>query len=171
MRQKDYGAGILLSVVGIAFSAASFRLPWRESGYGWFGSPGLVPLILAVLLVCIGVRLMYRSRKDDAFYRKMDERTEPCFCEEDDEVPVFAEAARPAWMEKEYLRALLTGVLCAGYVLSLGKVPYMLATALFISVFILVFRGGSFFYSVVIGATTSVSVWFVFFKIFAVFLP
>ncbi|MGD9821937.1 MAG: tripartite tricarboxylate transporter TctB family protein, partial [Aminobacteriaceae bacterium] len=96
----------------------------------------------------------------------------PLLCpEENEDNDSGGETARPAWMEKERPRAVLTVALCCTYVLLLGRVPYMAATAAFITGFILLFRGAGILKALFIGGTASVSIWFVFYKIFAVFLP
>ena len=170
MEKKDLASGLVLVATGTAFFAGSLALPWKETGYDWFGAPGFVPAILAVLLAGCGLRLVVRALRERDFYDPMAEEEDPCFFEDEDE-EVQEEDDLPPWMEKEGLRALLTAALCLVYILLLGRIPYMAATALFIAGFIQIFRGAGVVRSVLIGAAASVSIWFVFYKIFAVFLP
>ncbi len=171
MEKKDFTSGMVLLLTGTAFFAGSLFLPWKDTGYDWFGAPGLVPAILAVLLALCGLRLVIRSRKEHDFYARLTAAA-PCFCAEEDEQEQAAEEkGRPAWMEREAPRAVIAAGLCCAYILLLGRMPYMAATAAFITAFILLFRGAGVLKSLCIGGAASVSIWFVFYKIFAVFLP
>ncbi|MBL3540638.1 tripartite tricarboxylate transporter TctB family protein [Aminivibrio sp.] len=172
MEKKDLTSGIALVLTGGAFFAGSLLLPWKDTGYNWFGAPGLVPAILALLLALCGLRLILRSRKEPDFYTRLAAAAPLLLCpEEDEEDGSGAEKAHPAWMQREGPRAVLTVTLCCAYVLLLGRVPYMAATAAFITGFILLFRGAGILKALFIGGAASVSIWFVFYKIFAVFLP
>ena len=171
MEKKDLTSGIALVLTGAAFFAGSLLLPWKDTGYDWFGAPGLVPAILALLLALCGLRLILRSRKEPDFYARLAAAGNPLLCSEEEEDNSGGETAHPAWMQKEEPRAVLTVALCCAYVLLLGRAPYMAATAAFITGFILLFRGAGILKALFIGGTASVSIWFVFYKIFAVFLP
>ncbi|MBP6331797.1 MAG: tripartite tricarboxylate transporter TctB family protein [Aminivibrio sp.] len=171
MEKKDLTSGIVLVLTGAAFFAGSLLLPWKDTGYDWFGAPGLVPAILALLLALCGLRLILRSRKEPDFYARLAAAGNPLLCSEEEEDNSGGETAHPAWMQKEEPRAVLTVALCCAYVLLLGRAPYMAATAAFITGFILLFRGAGILKALFIGGTASVSIWFVFYKIFAVFLP
>ena len=131
--------------------------------------------ILAGFLSLGGIRLMLRSRAGGAFYDSLAATPDPCACDAPEDAAESAgerEPAVPAWMRSEPLRGALTVALCGAYVfLLMGRLPYIPATFLFLAGFILVFRGAGLPRSGVIGAAASVSIWFVFYKIFAVFLP
>ena len=173
MRKKDFWSGLVLVLSALAFLAGSLRLPWRDTGYDWFGSPGFVPAILAGFLSLCGIRLMLRS------YDSLAATPNPCACDAPENAAESAprsgserEPAVPAWMRSEPLRGALTVALCGAYVFLLrGRIPYIPATFLFLAGFILIFRGAGLVRAGVIGAAASVSIWFVFYKIFAVFLP
>ncbi len=175
MRKKDFWSGLVLVLSALAFLAESLRLPWRDTGYDWFGSPGFVPAILACFLSLCGIRLMLRSRAEGAFYDRLAAMPNPCACDAPEGTAESAgerEPAVPAWMRYEPLRGALTVALCGAYVfLLMGRLPYIPATFLFLAGFILIFRGAGPVRAGVIGAAASVSIWFVFYKIFAVFLP
>lgn len=170
MEKKDMMSGTALLLTGGAFLAASLALPWKDTGYHWFGAPGLVPGILALLLALCGVRLMVRSRSDKEFYEKLASIEDICVFDDEPE-EAKKEAPLPSWMGLEGPRAILVVVLCLVYILLLGRIPYMVATGGFITLFIVIFRGAGLLRSLIIGAVASVSIWFVFYKIFAVFLP
>ena len=179
MRKKDFWSGLVLVLSALAFLAGCLRLPWRDTGYDWFGSPGFVPAILAGFLSLGGIRLMLRSRAGGGFYDSLAAMPNPCACDAPEDAAESAprrrsdrEPAVPAWMRSEPLRGALTVALCGAYVfLLMGRIPYIPATFLFLAGFILVFRGAGPVRTGVIGAAASVSIWFVFYKIFAVFLP
>ena len=72
----------------------------------------------------------------------------------------------------EWKRIVLTIFLVSIYIfILLGRLPYMLATGIFVAVFILAFRGGGIVKAVLTGGLTAVAVWLVFEKIFIVRLP
>ncbi len=175
MRKKDFWSGLVLVLSAFAFLVGSLRLPWRDTGYDWFGSPGFVPAILAVFLLICGIRLMVRSHAGGEFYDRLAALSDPCACAAPEDAQETAGARTPegpAWMRSEALRGALTVALCGAYVfLLMGRIPYIPATFLFLAGFILLFRGANLPRSGVIGAAASVSIWFVFYKIFAVFLP
>lgn len=175
MRKKDFWSGLVLVLSALAFLVGSLRLPWRDTGYDWFGSPGFVPAILAVFLSLCGIRLMVRSHIGGEFYDRLAELSNPCACDAPEDEPVTAGGRAPegpAWMRSEPIRGALTVALCGAYVfLLMGRIPYIPATFLFLAGFILIFRGAGPVRTGVIGAAASVSIWFVFYKIFAVFLP
>ena len=171
MEKKDLRSGSVLLLTGVAFMAASIALPWKDTGYHWYGAPGLVPGILSLLLALCGLRLILRSRKDREFYEKLSTMEDGCVFEDEDEKDTKAAPSLPDWLSREGPRAVMVGVLCVLYILLLGRIPYMVATGGFIALFIILFRGAGILRSLCIGALSSVSIWFVFYKIFAVFLP
>lgn len=174
MRRKDFISGIVLFCVGAAFFVASLRLPWLDSGYNWHGAPGIVPAILAALLMLTGLRLVFRSRTNPKFYEQLEQPDEHellCDFSAEDE-PIKDEPAPPAYLNSEVKRALLVVLLCSIYVFGfLGKIPYLAATAIFLGAFMFIFKGAGIIKTLFIAGIASMSIWFVFYKIFAVFLP
>ena len=81
MRKKDFWSGLVLVLSALAFLAASLRLPWRDTGYDLFGSPGFVPAILACFLSLCGIRLMLRSYAGGACYDSLAASSNPCACD------------------------------------------------------------------------------------------
>lgn len=175
MRRQDLFSGLFLILVGGFFLRESvFVLPWKNTGYEWYGAPGFTPAILAAILIFGGAMLVWRSLKNDAFYDRWRalERTEQEAMRDSLGDEGGCEVNATGFLASEWKRATLTVALCAVYVfLLLGNVPYIVATAVFLATFILLFRGAGVLKTFLIAGIGSVSVWFVFYKIFAVFLP
>jgi len=175
MRKSDIIFGIITIAIAGAFGVMSLMMPWHESEWGVFAAPGLVPLILSVLLLLTGLILILRALYAKGFYRSLAELTaKDTKIMEADEDGTGANKGQGEAMKSEpgWKRISLTIGLAAVYVfLLLGRLPYLLSTGLFVSVFIFVFRGGGVIKSLLIGAATSVGVWLVFEKVFLVVLP
>jgi hypothetical protein len=153
----------------------SLMMPWYESEWGIFAAPGLVPLILSILLIITGLILLLRAVYSKTFYKVLEEQIakDAVIMQPDAEASgANKEQGEAIKAEPEWKRILLTIGFAAIYVfLLLGRLPYLISTGIFVSVFIFVFKGGGIVKSVLIGAVTSVGVWLVFEKVFLVVLP
>ncbi|MGE5549580.1 MAG: tripartite tricarboxylate transporter TctB family protein [Bacteroidota bacterium] len=180
MRKRDIISGLGTMLIGVLFLVGSAFMPWKGSGFDWYGAPGLVPAILAGLLFLCGLILYLRAVSNEDFYARL----------EAEEAREIAEAAAqeaqtagqsstqvqelelPQFLRVERWRILTVIALLAAYIfLLVGRIPYIPATAIFVAAFIWIFKGGGWLKSASIGLITSVAVWFVFYRIFAVVLP
>ena len=126
-----------------------------------YTAPGLVPAILGMSLAIMGFLLMVRALRAGAFRNAGAERTEPA----------------------SHTRLILASILCVGYGAGLvGRgLPFWLATFLFVSVSIAMFRWPDYRLSgqvvrglmiaALCGAATAIGVTLTFQEIFLVRLP
>ena len=118
-RTADFWFALILTAFGGAVVVESWRMPrLAELGVNPMSAPGLTPGLLGVVLAGLGLALLLRSA---------------------------LAAPPPAAAEGGWDRLALTLALCLVYALGLlGRVPFWLATALFVGAFALTFtwRGG-----------------------------
>lgn len=170
MRRADMVAGLIIIVVAAAFAAGSLAMPWDGSEWGIYAAPGLVPLLLSVILILTGLVLVLRSALANEYYEKQQAAMEEAASIEVSED--LKEKGNVSKSVPEWKRIVLTVALVSVYIfLLLGRLPYMIATAIFVAVFILAFKGGGIVKAVLTGGLTAVSVWLVFEKIFIIRLP
>ena len=66
----------------------------------------------------------------------------------------------PTFLKTEWWRICTVVLLLAAYIFGLiGRIPYIPATAIFVTAFIWIFKGGGWLKSLLIGLVTSVAVW------------
>lgn len=173
-------SGLGTMLIGLLFLAGTAYMPWKGSDFNWYGAPGLVPAILAGLLFFCGLGLYLRARSNSAFYARLEaeearEKAEAVAQEAQtagESSTKVQELELPAFLKVEKWRIITVIALLAAYVFVLiGNLSYIPATAIFVAAFIWIFKGGGWLKSVLIGAITSVAVWYVFYHIFAVVLP
>ena len=157
--RADLWSALFWIVLGGVIVGASWRMDRLEHmGAALYTVPGLVPGILGAVILLLGVLLAVRSVR----------------------APVGA--ARTGEAAGAWLRVAVVLGLCLGYAVGLvGRVPFWLATFLFVFLFVLVFehpmrrergqvaRGA--LMALVYGACTSAVVSLVFEKVFLVRLP
>lgn len=172
MRKADTISGIAVSAVALFFGIMAARMPWYDSEWGVAAAPGLVPLILASCLLLCGLFLIIRARIGVTHYKRMEAMLAAASAHDDDdsaaETPEASSEGRPL---TELQRVALTVGLSIAYILLLGRIPYAVATALYIFVFISIFQGKNYLKAAIIAVISSAVVWFSFAKIFFVFLP
>ncbi len=173
MRRADVRSGILIILVSLAFLLSSLRMPWGIYGYEWFAGPGFVPLVLSSVLALLGAILLVRGLRGSSIYREIEQSSEGRQPEAGPE-PAGASVARHhrSVLGDQLYRAVMVVAFCALYVfVLLGRLPYWLATTVFVAGFICGFKGGSLLKGIVVGAITSAAVIVVFSRIFGVVLP
>lgn len=157
--RADLWSAVGWIVLGGAIAVASWRMDRLEHmGAAVYTAPGLVPGILGLVILLLGVLLAVRSLRSRA-------------------PPPGEREGSGAWR-----RVALVLALCLGYaVVLVGRVPFWLATFLFVFVFVLIFehpqrrergqvaRGVAM--AAVYGAGTSALVSLVFAEVFLVRLP
>jgi hypothetical protein len=171
VRKADTASGIAVSAVALFFGIMALRMPWYDSEWGISAAPGLVPLTLSSCLLLCGLFLIIRARVGVTHYEKMEamaSATSTHDCDDSAETPQASSEGRAL---TETQRVLLTVGLSLAYVLLLGRIPYAVATALYIFVFISVFQGKNYLKAAIISVISSAVVWFAFARIFFVFLP
>jgi hypothetical protein len=159
MVRADFITSIVLMALGLATLEESLRMPrFAGAGESPYSAPGLVPGMLGVVIALLGLILCLRT------------------------LPSLRAGAASVAQEGGWLRALAALALCGAYaVVMISRVPFWLATFLFVLAFILGFefadpemrqrpwlRVGV---AVVVAAATSAAVSYVFQEIFFVRLP
>ena len=119
--RADFWFSIAITVLGLGVVAESLRMPRLENlGVHPMSAPGLTPGLIGAVLAGLGIALFLRSLRARA---------------------LAAPAAAPARSEAGGGRRLLIALaLCLFYAtILLGRVPFWLATALFVFTFVLTF--------------------------------
>jgi hypothetical protein len=123
---RDFLGGLLLLTVSVAFAAGALRMRFKSESWEWYTSPGIFALAMAACLGacslavgCRGLRGWWAQRHAS---RPVDWRSE-----------------LRSWGMARFLAAVGTIGL---YLILLGRVPFLLASAALILVFGTVFRQG-----------------------------
>lgn len=114
--RADFWFSILLTAFGAVVTFESWRMPRLENlGIDPMSAPGLTPGLLGMVLTGLGLALFARGVR-------------------------AAPDAEPVGAEAGWGRFAVTLALCLGYALILlGRVPFWMATAVFVAAFILAF--------------------------------
>jgi putative tricarboxylic transport membrane protein len=125
LARADLVTGVVLLILGIAVVVESYGMPrLEERSINPWTAPGLVPGLLGIILAVLGGAMALRSLAAGAL-RARTARSE-----------TEAREARAALG-----RLLLCLALCLGYaVLLVGRVPFWLATGLFVLAFVVAFE-------------------------------
>jgi hypothetical protein len=124
---RDFLGGLLLLAVSVAFAIASLRMPFKSESWEWYTAPGIFALTMAICLGGCGLAVGCRGLRGWRMHRQ-------------DTAPPDWRGGLRAWGMGRFLAAVGTiGV----YVILLGRVPFLLASAGLILVFGTVFREGS----------------------------
>jgi putative tricarboxylic transport membrane protein len=125
MVRADFLTGLGLILLSLYIIVESWRMPQFEHlGAHPLSAPGIVPAFLAVILIVFGGVLVARSVWVGGH-----------------RLGVTGEAARRIFAQPGNQRLLITLVLTIGYAgVLIGRMPYALATGLFVFVFVLVFE-------------------------------
>jgi Tripartite tricarboxylate transporter TctB family len=166
MAKADFVTGLALIALGIATVVASLAMPrFAELEVNPYTAPGLVPGALGLVILILGTALFLRAARAGG-WRLMDRAP-----------------GRGSWRSDRGTRSLALAVLlCLAYAAGLvGRVPFWLATFLFMAAFVAAFewplaRGRAerlrrIAFAVVFGAVVSAAVTLVFQEIFLVRLP
>ena len=154
MAKADFITSIVMILASIFILVATLYFPrFREWG-GIYSNPGFTPFLLVLTLVAMNVYLLFRSLKGGG-----------------SQVRLTGEMVRKffqAMLVKRYLICLGLFIL---YYLLLGRIPFIVDTALYLFLSIMIFGGNRWFMALVISLATSVAVYLVFLRIFLVPLP
>jgi putative tricarboxylic transport membrane protein len=125
MRKADYLTGLALILLSVYVLIESWRMPRLEHlQVHPLSVPGVVPAFLAVVLLVFGLILVGRSVKAGGHG-----------------LGWTRENMKKAFSDPGIQRLQLTAVLTIAYAgILVGRIPYWLATGLFIFVFVLVFE-------------------------------
>lgn len=125
MPKADFLASILLFIFGIAVLIASIKMPRFEAqGANPYSVPGIVPGFLGVAVTFLSLILFIRSVIHRGY-----------------KLGLTKEVIRDFFKSDSTKRFILSLTLCVIYaVFLLGRIPYHIATSLFVLVFIIAFE-------------------------------
>jgi hypothetical protein len=124
MARADFVTGIVLIALGIATVIASLEMPrFAELNVEPYTAPGLVPGALGAVILVLGGALFVRAARAGGWRLR-------------------ARTPAPTWAPARGTRNLAIAVaLCLGYAGGLiGRVPFWLATFLFVAAFVALFE-------------------------------
>ncbi|GAB4221651.1 MAG: tripartite tricarboxylate transporter TctB family protein [Spirochaetales bacterium] len=165
MPKADFYTAIVLMVFGVLVLILSLQMPtMAEQHKNPYSAPGIVPGLLGATIAFLSAIMFVRS------IRKGGHRKQ-----------ITGEAVKGFFTHESTNRMVKTILLCVLYTLLLGRVNFVLLTALFIFVFVLIFEY-SFSHSfrsqirkvlvaAILSVTTAATVYGVFFYLFLVNLP
>lgn len=166
MTKADLITGLVLILFSLAVIEESWRMPrLADLGVRPESAPGLVPGILGIVLLIFGSVLTVRSLRRGGHH-----------------LGFSREGFRQTLSRPRNLRLIATLVLCVGYAnIMIGRMPYWLATGIFIFLFIAIFewrrdadrraRLRSLAFAIGISVTMTAAVTWVFSNAFLVTLP
>jgi hypothetical protein len=125
---RDFLGGLLLSVVSALFAVVSLRMPFRSESWEWYTSPSIFPLAMAVCLGVCGLVIGSRGLRECLAHRGQRARLD------------WRQGLRD-WGMGRFLAAV--GIIGL-YLILLGRVPFLLASAGLILIFGTLFREGDF---------------------------
>jgi hypothetical protein len=124
---RDFVGGLLLLAVSVTFAVASLRIPFKNETWEWYTSPGIFALAMAVCLGGCSIAVGWRGLRGWRMHR-------------DGTAPPDWRGGLRAWGMSRFLAAVGTIGL---YLILLGRVPFLVASAGLILVFGTAFRGGN----------------------------
>lgn len=125
---RDFLGGLLLAVVSAVFAVASLRMPFKSESWEWYTSPSIFALAMAVCLGACGLAIGCRGLRRWQAHRGQSG-------------PLNWRQGLRDWGMGRFLAAV--GIIGA-YLVLLGRVPFLLASAGLILVFGTLFREGDF---------------------------
>ncbi|PIE32082.1 hypothetical protein CSA56_16595 [candidate division KSB3 bacterium] len=125
MPKADFVTSIVLVLFGIAVFILSVKMPkMEELGADPYSAPGIVPGFLGGIIAFLGVVLFWRSLRQGGARLELSGEKWAAF-----------------FRDNAYRRVLLTSLLGVIYGIGLlGRVPYVLATFVYVLVFVVLFE-------------------------------
>jgi hypothetical protein len=125
MPKADFVTAIGLSLFGLAIIIRSLQMPrFANVGANPYSVPGIVPGLLGIVLTTMGLMLLARSIRRKGYRLGLTRETIRAF---------FADAST-----RRFLITLFLSVIYGVFVLR--RIPYALATGLYVLAFILIFE-------------------------------
>ncbi len=149
---SDVAAGLALGALSLAFLIGALRMPIHTMHWTWLNAPGLVPAALAAALLAQALFLAARGTRHLRARRQGAAR----------------HAGALQWGAG---RVALTLVLALGFALLMGRMPFVILTALFVFTMTVAFRGTSAWKAAASALITAATVTWVFTRVFLVPLP
>lgn len=166
MVKADFVTGIALMVLSLYVIIESWRMPrFEHLKVHPLSVPGIVPAFIAFVLFIFGAILFIRSVRNSGH-----------------RIRTTTASLRKVWVQPGNQRLIMTTILTIGYAgFLIGKMPYGLATGLFIFAFIILFEGKRdmnfaqwrrcIISAVLIASTSTIAITLIFERLFLVTLP
>ncbi len=175
MRRADQIFSIVLMMLGAFVTFESWRMPrFEELHVQPMTAPGLTPALIGIIILVLGAILFGQSVWSR---RAADEpaEAEPVFADPADAEPLPVETS----VSDGYRRVLLVLIITFAYAAGLvGRIPFWLATGLFVFAFVFIFEADNgkslmrrFVAALLMGGLVSAAVTWLFQEVFLVRLP
>lgn len=159
LRKLDIAFGALCVLLGTAYFLIAFFMP--RQGSGSFGgnqlatAPGLLPMVVSAVFVLMSATLVYQALRDGARITRED-----------------WEKLRGLWKEDNVRRTARIVLIITVYAFGLLRnLPYILATFLYLAVFMYCFKAAPLRKICIISLVASVAIWFFFGQVALIPLP
>ncbi len=155
---KDFFGALLLLAVSIGFAVAALRIPFETSNWVWYTSPGIFALVMAA---CLGSCSIYVAVREFCRWERIRREAGPIR---------WGERLRQWGMG----RFLAASAIILVYILLLGEIHFLVASAILVLVLGTAFRQGRFIDALrpsVLAALVVVGVAFMISRVFGILLP
>ncbi|MCD6122026.1 MAG: tripartite tricarboxylate transporter TctB family protein [Spirochaetales bacterium] len=165
MPKADFATSIFLIVFGGAILYFSIKMPrFAERHVSPYSAPGLVPGLLGIIIGSLGIILLVRSIIRKGYKLNLNSKTLKTF-----------------FTDQTTIRILYSIVVSVAFWVLLGRIPFIVVTALYVIAFIIIFeykrnerlctQWKTLLSAVIVGVLTSVIVTYTFQYLFLVNLP
>lgn len=148
----DVAAGLALVAVSAAFLVGALRMPMHTMHWTWLNAPGLVPAVLAAVLLAQALALTLRGLRH-----------------------LRARSGDAGLVDRALQwgagRVVLTLALALAFAMLMGRMPFAILTAFFVFTMTVAFRGTSAWKAAASALITAATVTWVFTRVFLVPLP
>jgi len=143
---------ILFSLLIMIYTV--FKFPRFPEWGGIYSNPGFVPFLLGLTLFLMSSYLLIRSLRRQGHL-----------------VRISREGLGLFFRSTVVVRIFICFGLFILYYLLLGRIPFMINTALYLFLSIIIFGQGKWYIALIISAATSLAVYLIFIRVFLVPLP
>ncbi len=145
---KDKLMGSIFAGVGLFFLIEALRMP-TENIYGFYGAPGVVPVVFSSLVILLSLIMVFRKRPQSMSSTKIEKSI----------------------ARIELTRLLLWVGIFLLYVYLLGKINFIVLTSVFLSVTPMLFYRNKIWILPILGVITTYGIFYIFAKVFYLPIP
>ena len=155
MAKADFTTSILLILTSLFIMIYTlFGFPRFPEWGPLYANPGLTPFLLGLVLFLMSIYLLARSLKDQG-----------------QQIRTTIEAVNRFLRQQKVVRFLICLGLFILYYSLLGRIPFVIDTALYLFLSFLIFGRGRWFVALIIAVASSLAVYLAFSRVFLVPLP
>jgi putative tricarboxylic transport membrane protein len=155
MAKADFITSIFLIFFSLLIMTYTlFRFPRFPEWGGIYSNPGFVPFLLGLTLFSMSSYLLIRSLKRQGY-----------------PIRISREGLRLFFRSQVVIRFFICFGLFALYYTLLGRIPFIINTALYLFSSIMIFGRGKWYIALMISVATSIAVYLIFIRIFLIPLP